>query len=144
MLHVDYSAQNEMMGVKPTYISAGKYKVEGNPDAPLDDEARGHLQELVDDAYAAFVKAVARGRGVSTGDVRKGYGEGRFLPARRAAQEGMVDRIGTLEGAIAKAARLGARQRSATALRAADELRGESFGHGAPDGSPKQKESSDE
>ena len=61
LLHVDYSAQNEKLGVEPTYIAAGNYKVEGNPDEPLDDEAAAYLQSVVDDAYDRFVRDVAAG-----------------------------------------------------------------------------------
>ena len=45
-------------------ISAGKYKVEGNPYPPLDAEARGCMQSRVDDDYGTFTKGAARGRGV--------------------------------------------------------------------------------
>lgn len=41
-------------GVTPTPISAGKYKVEGNPYAPLDAEAQAFMQSRVDDYYLAF------------------------------------------------------------------------------------------
>jgi hypothetical protein len=34
-IHEDWSKFNEDFGVLPTYISAGKYKTEGNPDEPL-------------------------------------------------------------------------------------------------------------
>jgi hypothetical protein len=57
-------------------ISAGKYKVEGNPYAPLDEEAQGFMQSRVDDYYASFTKAVARGRGVPIAQVRDGDGPG--------------------------------------------------------------------
>jgi ClpP class serine protease len=68
-----------------TLISAGTYKTEGNPFEPLSDEALAVKQALVDAAYGQFVKAVARGRGVTPAAVRGGYGEGRALsaPTRR-------------------------------------------------------------
>ena len=36
-VHYDLSGANEQVGIKPTYIHYGKYKVEGNPDEPLSD-----------------------------------------------------------------------------------------------------------
>lgn len=96
MMHVDQSGMNEQMGVKPTYISAGKYKVEGNADAPLSEDAKAMMQDIVDQRYADFVGAVAKGRGVSPDAVRNGFGQGRVLTARDALKAGMVDRIGTL------------------------------------------------
>lgn len=105
MAHADFSKQNERDGVTVTYISAGKYKAEANPDEPLADEARSALQQMVDDYYGQFVQAVARGRGVSEKAVRGGFGEGRALTADRAKSVGLVDRIEPL-GAVLR--RLGA------------------------------------
>ena len=62
--HFDYSQALAAEGVTPTLISAGKYKVEGNPYAPLGEDALGFMQSRVDDYYAVFTKSVARGRGV--------------------------------------------------------------------------------
>jgi len=101
-LHVDFSAQNEMLGVQPTLITAGKYKGEGSPDFPLGDEAREYVQGQVDEYYAAFVDAVAVGRGVSPARVRDGFGQGRVLLAKPALAAGMIDRIETLDQTIAR------------------------------------------
>ena len=82
-------------GVEREYISAGKHKLEGNPLAPLTDEARAHIQAQVDDAYQMFTADVAAGRGIDAATVRTGYGEGRALHARAALAAGLVDRIET-------------------------------------------------
>lgn len=100
--HVDQSAANEQMGVRVSYVTAGKYKAENNPDEPLSEEGRGHLQTRVNDYYNAFVKAVARGRGVKPADVAGGMGEGRVVGAAEARRLGMVDRIETLDQTIAR------------------------------------------
>lgn len=91
--HVDYSKQNEIVGAAPTYIYAGKYKVEGNSDEPLSDEAVVAIQKSVDEYYGSFVSGVAKGREVKESAVRNGFGQGRVLGAKAAAEEGMVDRI---------------------------------------------------
>lgn len=96
-MHVDYSAQNEAMGVKPTYVYQGKHKVEMNPDEPLTDEARAELQRSVDETYSAFVGAVARGRGVPVSTVKKDFGQGRTVSAKRAVEVGMADKVLTLD-----------------------------------------------
>jgi ClpP class serine protease len=79
--YFDYSQAFAAGGVKPTLISAGKYKVEGNPCAPLDEEAQGLMQSRVDDYYTSFTKVVARGRAVPIAQVRDGMGQGRVLGA---------------------------------------------------------------
>jgi signal peptide peptidase SppA len=100
--HFDYSKALEEEGVKPTLISAGKFKVEGNPYVPLDKQAQAFMQSRVDDYYNAFIEAVAQGRGVSASEVRSGMGEGRVLGADAALAAGMVDGIATFDDVLAK------------------------------------------
>ncbi|MFM1907374.1 MAG: hypothetical protein RLZZ591_1051 [Pseudomonadota bacterium] len=100
--HFDYSKALEEEGVKPTLISAGKFKVEGNPYVPLDPEAQAFMQSRVDDYYNAFIEAVAKGRGVSVADVQGGMGEGRVLGADAALAAKMVDGIATFDDVLAK------------------------------------------
>ena len=98
--HVDESAKNAKEGVDPTLIYAGKRKTDGNPNEPLSDSARAHLQSIVDDHYQMFTSDVAAGRGVSVKDVRTGYGEGAVLGSSAALEAGMADRSGTVETVV--------------------------------------------
>jgi signal peptide peptidase SppA len=101
--HNDLSAALEKAGIKVTLISAGTYKTEGNPFEPLSEEALAVKQASVDAAYGQFVKAVARGRGVTPAAVKSGFGEGRVLKATDAKAAGLIDRIGTMEQTLSKA-----------------------------------------
>jgi signal peptide peptidase SppA len=104
--HADLSAAYEKAGVKKTFITAGKYKAEGNDTGPLDDEARVSMQQMVDDYYVAFTKAVAKGRGIGVDRVRgPDFGEGRMKLAKDAVASGMADKVGTLEETIARMSR---------------------------------------
>lgn len=100
--HQDYSKAMDEAGVKTTLISAGKFKVEGNPYKPLDEDAQAFMQSRVDDYFAAFTKAVAKGRGVSIAHVRDGMGQGRVLGADAAFASNMVDGIATLDDVVRK------------------------------------------
>jgi signal peptide peptidase SppA len=102
-IHEDLSAALEKVGVKLTFIAAGKYKVDPNPATPLSDETRARLQARVDAIYGTFVQDVARGRGVTVDAVRAGFGEGDVVNADTALALGMVDRIGTLDDTVARA-----------------------------------------
>lgn len=113
--HHDVSRAMDAIGVTPTLISAGEYKVEGNPYEPLGDEARAAMQRMVDDVYGVFVGDVARGRGVSAALVRAEYGKGRVLSAKDALAAGMIDRIATLDETIARAGAGQVRARGARA-----------------------------
>ncbi len=97
MVHSDYSKLYESRGIANTLIKAGKFKAEGNPFGPLNDEAATALQGNVDAYYEMFVKAVARNRGVGVDAVRNGFGEGRTVMAKDAVKQGMADRVATLD-----------------------------------------------
>lgn len=100
--HFDYSRAFADEGVKPTLISAGKFKVEGNPYAPLGEDAQAFMQSRVGDYYASFTKAVARGRGVPIAQVRDGMGQGRVLGAEAALAQNMVDGVATFDDVVKK------------------------------------------
>lgn len=103
-VHQDLSEAEAKDGVKTTLVTAGKYKADGNEHAPLSDSAREAMQQRVDTYYAAFVRDVAKGRGVAASAVRDGYGEGRVLSAPDALRAGLVDGVGTLEQTLVRVA----------------------------------------
>ena len=121
-IHEDLSKAFELLGIKHTYICAGKYKVDGNEAEPLSDSARARLTSLVEAKYTAFVRDVARGRGIPEAAVRGGYGEGRTLTAEEALAEGMIDRIGTLDETLDRLTGTPATARGLTAVDTPPEL----------------------
>jgi signal peptide peptidase SppA len=100
--HADYSKALEMEGVDMKLISAGKYKVEGNPYEPLGEEAEAFMESRVKDYYATFSQGVSKGRGVSIEQVRNGMGQGRCLGGDAAVAENMVDGVMTFDEVIKK------------------------------------------
>jgi capsid assembly protease len=101
-MHIDQSALNESLGVKPRYIAYGKYKTEGNPDEPLSDEAEEEIRKRVNRYGVMFEEAVAANRGVTLATVRSDYGQGRMLDADAAKKAGMVDRVESFEATISR------------------------------------------
>jgi signal peptide peptidase SppA len=101
-VHTERSAMNEMMGIKPTYITSSPFKQEDNQDTPLSAEAYGHLKAMVDEYGAQFEKFVAKARGVTPAKVRNEFGGGRMLMAKDALRVGLVDRISTMDDLMAK------------------------------------------
>lgn len=96
--HVDQSRALDAAGVSVTLVHAGAHKVEGNPYAPLDEEARAEMQAKVDGAYKLFTSAVKRGRPGVSSDVMQGR---MYLPDE-AKRTGLVDGIATLDETIAR------------------------------------------
>ncbi len=101
-MHADWSKANADMGVDVSYIHAGEYKTEGNPDEPLSDAARAAWQADADNLYAQFVSDIAAGRDVSAETVRSDYGQGRPLLAQDALAAGMIDGVETIQAILAR------------------------------------------
>jgi len=93
MMHVECSAMLEADGVKATHIFSGQFKTEGNMTEPLTAAARARYQLECDTIYGDFIKAVARGRQVTSDVVRESFGKGRLLMPAEAKRLGMLDRL---------------------------------------------------
>lgn len=115
-IHEDLSVALEQAGVKLTYVSAGKFKVDGNEAEPLSETAYAHLKSQVDAHYARMVGDIAKGRGVTDAAVRDGFGQGATVAADEALALGMIDRIATFEETVARY--LPASSRSSAAIAA--------------------------
>ncbi len=99
--HVDYSKQEEMLGVKTTEIVAGKFKRAASAFEPLSTVGRATIQEMVDDIYSAFVSDVAKFRGLSTDTVLERMADGRIFIGQKAIKAGLVDGQRTLSSVVA-------------------------------------------
>lgn len=64
------------------------------------EEGRASVQADVDAIETVFMADVAAGRRVSVEYVRERFGQGAMVPAARAVEVGMADRIGTLESVL--------------------------------------------
>lgn len=86
-------------------IKSGEFKDAGSPTRPLTDEEKAYFQGLIDTMYAQFVAAVAAGRRMEEAAVRK-LADGRVFTGEEARRYGLVDAVGTLQDAVAEAARM--------------------------------------
>ena len=92
------------VGVKGLNIKSGANKDLGSPFQAISPEGREILQSLVDNVHSQFVAAVAKGRGMDEGQVRK-LADGRVYSGAQAKDLGLIDQFGTLEDAIELAAK---------------------------------------
>ncbi len=60
---------------------------------------------MLDDVHDQFIEAVSLGRGLEMEKVRK-LADGRIFTGRRALELGLVDELGSLDQAVASAARM--------------------------------------
>ena len=103
-IHEDLTEMLATLGVKLTYISAGKWKVDGIDGTALTESAGARLTAHVEAHYTRFVTDVAAGRKVTADAVRQGFGEGAVVTAEDALALGMIDRIETLDETLARLA----------------------------------------
>ena len=97
-MHVDRSAQAEKAGVKPTLLTAGAFKTDGHPLAPLADDARARIQAQIDKVYDLFVQTVAAHRPLDAAAVRKT--EAGVYIGSQAVDAKLADQVGTLDDAF--------------------------------------------
>ena len=96
---------NDKLGITFDEVKTGKYAdFLANVDRPLTADERAILQMEVNRIYDTFVQRVADGRHLSVAAVDS-IGQGRVWSGTQALANGLVDRLGGLDDAIAAAAR---------------------------------------
>lgn len=98
-MHVDMSGYLAQMGMKVTFIKAGKHKVDGNRFEPLSEDAQKRIQARIDKIYGVFVSTVAKNRGMSEDDVRAT--EALTYDADESVEVGFADKIGAFDEELA-------------------------------------------
>ncbi|HJV64548.1 MAG TPA: signal peptide peptidase SppA [Geomonas sp.] len=94
------------VGMKSFTLKTGKFKDVGSPWREMTPEERQMLQSVIDSTHSQFVRAVAEGRRLPEAQVRQ-IADGRIFSGEQALALKLVDKIGTLQDAIAEAGRLG-------------------------------------
>jgi protease-4 len=80
-------------------IKSGKFKDVGADTRAMSPEERQLVQNLIDNVYNQFLKAVADGRRLPIDSV-KPYADGRILSGEQAMAAGLVDKLGGIDVAI--------------------------------------------
>jgi protease-4 len=96
----------EKVGVEVTSITSGVNKGIGNPWETLTPDQTAILEEYIDESYDEFVRIIVDGRNLPEEDVIA-LADGRIYSGRQALELKLVDELGDLDDAIAKAAELG-------------------------------------
>lgn len=96
---------NDKMGIHFDTVKTSKFATSFSPLLPWSSEEGVIAQQETDRMYDKFLKVVSDGRKQSKDDIHK-IAQGRVWTGVRAQKNGLVDRIGDLNDAIACAARL--------------------------------------
>jgi len=94
------------VGVDVITITSGPNKAIGSMWEEMTPEHRAIFEGLIDESYEMFIRMVADGRNLPLEDVRV-LADGRVYSGRQALAIDLVDELGNLNDAIAKAADLG-------------------------------------
>jgi protease-4 len=94
------------IGVQFIVIKSGQNKDIGSPFRQMTDDEKKLWQVVIDEAYNGFVQIVAQGRALTEDKVRQ-IADGRVYTGRQAKELGLVDQLGYLDDAVAKAGELG-------------------------------------
>lgn len=97
--HQDWSEANGKMGLKVTAIYSGERKIDGSPDFPLSDEAKGEAQEQMHSLRTMFVDSIARYRGLDADAVSAT--EARCYRGQAGIDIGFATRLGTWDDLMA-------------------------------------------
>lgn len=96
--HVDMTGADRDAGLRWTYVTSGKHKVDGNAHAQLGDDVKAKLQAGIDAVYKIFIELVAENRGLSVESVRST--EAATYMGKAAIGVGLADSVGTLGEAV--------------------------------------------
>ena len=93
------------LGITMDEVGSNQHSVPGGLYRPLDELESQNMQASVEEIYATFTKRVADGRHLRVTYVDS-IGQGRVWAGSDALQLGLVDALGNLDAAVAKAAKL--------------------------------------
>ncbi|MEM6989428.1 MAG: S49 family peptidase [Myxococcota bacterium] len=96
-------ALRKYTGVTVDGVSTGALAAEIRVDTPLSERARAHRQAMIEHGYRRFLQTVASAREMSVAEVDT-LAQGRVWSGSDAHAQGLIDKLGGLDDAIASAA----------------------------------------
>ncbi|MBO4431162.1 MAG: signal peptide peptidase SppA [Bacteroidaceae bacterium] len=96
---------NDKLGVHFSTVKTNQFADFGDISRPFTEQERAIAQRYINNGYELFTRRCADGRKMKQDDIKK-IGEGRVWTGIHAKQIGLVDELGGLDAAIAKAKKL--------------------------------------
>lgn len=106
MVGLNFSGLMEKLGIENQTITGGAFKDAGSPLREMRDDERAYMQAITDALHARFREVVAAGRPKLSAERIAELADGRVYIAQQAVDNGLVDRIGTVEQAVARVEKL--------------------------------------
>lgn len=104
---LNYEQLFNKIGLASVVFKSGKFKDMLNGARPITPEERDYIQSFVMKTYDKFLSVVATERHLPADLLRNGIADGRILSARDALDNKLIDGLGQVEDAFAKAKEMG-------------------------------------
>lgn len=104
---LNYEQLFNKIGLSSVVFKSGKFKDMLNGARPITPEERELVQSFIMKTYDRFLGIVAKERNLPAETLRNGIADGRILSGRDALENKLIDGLGQLEDAYAKAKELG-------------------------------------
>lgn len=104
---LNYEQLFNKIGLAAVVFKSGKFKDMLNGARPITPEEREYVQSFVMKTYDKFLGIVAKERNLPADALRNGIADGRILSGRDALDNKLIDGLGQIEDAYAKAKELG-------------------------------------
>ncbi len=107
MQTLNYQQLMGKIGLEAVTFKSGKFKDMLSGSRQMTDEEKTYVQALVMQTYGKFVGIVAKERGLPEEELRAGLADGRVISGKDALPAKLVNQLGSVEDAYAKAMELG-------------------------------------
>jgi protease IV len=104
---LNYEQLFNKVGLASVVFKSGKFKDMLNGARPMTQEERDYVQGFVMKTYDKFLGIVARERNLPADALRNSVADGRILSGKDALENKLIDDVGQIEDAFAKAKELG-------------------------------------
>ncbi|RPD99069.1 signal peptide peptidase SppA [Aureibaculum marinum] len=101
----NFSELTEKIGINAEQVGTNKNSFAYSPFEPISEEFYNVTKEGVEDIYKTFVSRVAKGRKMTEAQVDS-IAQGRVWTGAEAIENGLVDKLGSLNDAVTRAAEL--------------------------------------
>ena len=105
MLTLNAAGLLETIGIQATAVTSGPHKDMGSPFRTMTEQDRAIFQSVIQSFFDRFLHVIERGRPNLTPDAIRQLADGRIYSAAQAKENGLIDRIGYVDDAIAFAKR---------------------------------------
>src|SRR5438477_7842140 len=104
---LNYEQLFNKVGLASVVFKSGKFKDMLNGARPINPEERELIQRFVMKTYDKFLGIVAKERNLPADGLRNSIADGRILSGKEALENKLIDGVGQIEDAYAKAKQLG-------------------------------------